>query len=75
MRRVIKAVAIAVMLGVTGIALLVGSLWLERGTEVTLPTPTGPLAVGRATYAWADAATADMLAPVPGARRELLVWI
>ena len=51
MRRVVKAVAIAVLLGVAGIGLLTGSLWLERGTEVTLPTPTGPLAVGRATNA------------------------
>jgi dienelactone hydrolase len=75
MSRVVKGIAGAVMLGVTAIVLLVGSLWLERGTAVTLPIPTGPLAVGRATYAWADAATTDTLAPVPGAKRELLVWI
>jgi dienelactone hydrolase len=72
---VVKAVGVVVLLGVAGIGLLVGSLWLERGTEVTLPTPTGPLAVGRTTYAWADTATTDTLAPVPGAKRELLVWI
>jgi predicted dienelactone hydrolase len=74
MRPVVKVAAIAILLGVAGIVILVGSLWLERGTEVTLPVPTGPFAVGRATYAWADAAV-DTLAPVPGSKRELLVWI
>ena len=62
-------------LGVLGVGALFGSLWLEHRTEVTLPTPTGPFAVGRATYAWADDAHADTLAPVPGTRRELVVWI
>jgi len=75
MKRVVKVLGSAILLGVAALALLVGSLWLERGTEVTLPAPSGPLAVGRATYAWADASATDALAPVPGARRELLVWI
>jgi predicted dienelactone hydrolase len=75
MSRVVNAAATAIMLGVGGIVILTGSLWLERGTEVTLPVPTGPFAVGRATYAWADATAADTLAPVPGSKRELLVWI
>jgi hypothetical protein len=35
------------MSGVLGIAVLLGSLWLERRTEITLPTPTGSFAVGR----------------------------
>jgi len=63
------------MLGVLGVGALFGSLWLEHRTEVTLPTPTGPFAVGRATYAWTDDAHADTLAPVPGTKRELIVWI
>jgi predicted dienelactone hydrolase len=62
-------------LGVAGIGALLGSLWLEHRTELTLPTPTGPFAVGRTTYAWADDADPDTLAPVPGTRRELVVWI
>jgi predicted dienelactone hydrolase len=74
-RRMLKAIAILVMLGVLGVAILFGSLWLERRTEVTLPAPTGPFALGRAIYDWPDAAHADPLAPVPGAKRELLVWI
>lgn len=61
--------------GALGVGVLLGLLWLERRTEITLPTPTGPFAVGRAIYAWADDATLDTLAPVPGTKRELLVWI
>ena len=73
--RVFKGFAVLALLGVLGVSVLLGSLWLERRTEVTLPTPTGPFAVGRATYAWADDAHSDPLAPVPGTKRELLVWI
>jgi dienelactone hydrolase len=74
-RRIFKCFAILAMLGVLGVAALLVSLWLEHRTEVTLPTPTGPFAVGRAVYDWADDATLDTLAPVPGTKRELLVWI
>jgi predicted dienelactone hydrolase len=63
------------MLGVLGVGALLGSLWLERRTEVTLPIPTGSFAVGRAIYDWTDDAGLDALAPVPGTKRELLVWV
>ena len=36
---------------------VVGALWLEHRTEITLPTPTGSFAVGRAIYDWTDDAT------------------
>jgi predicted dienelactone hydrolase len=72
--RIFKGCAILAVSGVLGIGVLLGALWLEHGTEVTLPAPTGPFAVGRAIYDWADAAS-DPLAPVPGTRRQLLVWI
>jgi hypothetical protein len=62
-------------LGVLGVAVLLGSLWLEHRTEITLPTPTGPFVVGRALYDWVDDTTVDALAPAPGTKRELLVWI
>jgi len=62
-------------LGVLGVGVLLGSLWLERRTEITLPPPTGSFAVGRAIYAWADDVHSDTLAPVPETKRELLVWI
>src|ERR1700694_1806311 len=73
-RRILKAVAVLAMLGVLGVGLLLGSLWLEQRTEVTLPTPTGSFAVGRGIYDWTDSATLDSLAPVQGTKRELLVW-
>ncbi|MGB4784432.1 MAG: hypothetical protein WAQ77_06940 [Candidatus Acidiferrum sp.] len=63
------------MLGVLGVAVLLGSLWVEHTTEITLPTPSGPFLVGRAIYDWTDEQAPDTLAPVPGAKRELLVWI
>jgi dienelactone hydrolase len=63
------------LLGVLGVGVLFGSLWLEHTIGITLPSPTGSFAVGRATYAWADDGTPDTLAPVPGTRRELVVWI
>src|SRR5437867_8438849 len=74
-RRVLTGFAALALLGVLGMGALVASLWLERRTSVPLPTPTGSFAVGRATYDWADEATLGSLAPVPGAKRELLVWI
>lgn len=40
-----------------------------------LPAPTGPHAVGRATFDWTDAQRVDPLAPQPGTPRELSVWL
>jgi predicted dienelactone hydrolase len=63
------------MFAFLGIAALLGALWLEHRTAIALPQPTGPFAVGRDVYDWADDATLDTLAPAPGTKRELLVWI
>ena len=73
-RRIFRVFAVLAMLGVLGIAVFLGSLWLEHESQITLPTPTGPFAVGRTIYDWADDKTLDALAPV-GTKRELLVWI
>lgn len=72
---IFKGFAIVAMLGVLAVAALLVSLWLEHRTDVTLPIPTGPFAVGRALYDWSDDETLDTLAPLPGTKRELLVWI
>jgi len=71
----IQSLRSVAMVGVLGLGALLGSLWLEHRTELTLPPPTGPFAVGRAIYDWTGDATLDTLAPVPGTKRELLVWI
>lgn len=73
--RLLKIVA-----GCAGAALLlVASAWAfgvwMSGRVVTLPAPTGPLAVGRRVYAWRDTTRADLLAPDPSASRELLAWV
>jgi platelet-activating factor acetylhydrolase isoform II len=75
MRKVLKGLAISGALTVFAIGALVGSLWVERRSELTLPTPTGPFTVGRTFDVWSDAAAFDALAPIPGTKRELLVWI
>jgi predicted dienelactone hydrolase len=74
-RRIVTALAALVMLIILAIGTLLGSLWVERGTEIALPVPTGPFAVGRTTYDWRDEAVTDALAPTPGTKREVVVWI
>jgi len=74
-RRTFKGFAVLAALGVLGVGALLGAFWLERRTEITLPAPTGSFPVGRAIYDWADDTKLDTLAPVPGTKRELLVWI
>jgi predicted dienelactone hydrolase len=74
-RRIFRGFAVLALSGVLGAGALLGALWLEHRAEVTLPVPTGPFPVGRVTYAWTDEAHEDTLAPVPGTKRELVVWI
>lgn len=71
----IKTLTVMVLFAVAGIAILLGSLWLDHTRETNLPTPTGPFAVGRTTYVWSDAAHAQLMAPQPGTKRELFAWI
>ena len=74
-RRVFTGCAAVIALGGLALGALVGFLWFEHRSEVTLPTPTGTLPVGRTISDWVDPAGLDTLAPTPGTRRELLVWI
>src|ERR1700674_5234464 len=73
--RVIRTMVVVGLFAVVGIAVLLGLLWLDHNRDTILPTPTGPFAVGRTTYAWSDPAHSDPLAPQPGAKRELFAWI
>jgi predicted dienelactone hydrolase len=74
-RRILKILIALALSGVLAAIALIGFLWLEHRTEVTLPAPTGPFAVGRALYDWVDDTTVDTLSPPPQSKRELLVWI
>jgi dienelactone hydrolase len=71
----IKIVVVMALFAVVAIAFLLGLMWLDHNRETTLPTPTGPFAVGRTTYVWSDPAHPDRTAPQPGTQRELLAWI
>jgi dienelactone hydrolase len=73
--RAIKIVLVVALFAVVAIAFLLGLMWLDHNRETTLPTPTGPFAVGRTTYVWSDPAHLDPTAPRPGPKRELLAWI
>jgi hypothetical protein len=73
-RWLIKAVAAVVMLCVLGITVLLGLLLLDHNRDTTLPTPTGPFAVGRTMFIWSDAHD-DPLAPQLHTKRELFAWI
>ena len=73
-RRTFKIMVGLAVFIVAGIALLLGALWLDHTRQTTLPTPTGPFAVGRTTYVWTDDADSDPMG-APGAHREVLAWI
>jgi len=73
--RVIRVLAGVAVFGVIAIAALLGLMWLDHKRETTIPTPTGPFAVGRTTCVWSDPTHLDPLAPQPGTKRELLAWI
>ena len=47
--RAIKIVLVVALFAVLAIAFLLGLMWLDHNRETTLPTPTGPFAVGRTT--------------------------
>jgi len=75
MRVLFKIVAGLALVPVVGVTVLLGLLFLDHNRETTLPSPTGPFAVGRATYVWTDPAHEDPMAPQPGTKSELLAWI
>lgn len=72
------AVRVAVGLAALGLAAgLAGVAYVEvgRGQAVELPSPPGQYPVGRTAYDWVSGDREDPLAPEPGAKRELLVWV
>jgi hypothetical protein len=72
---VIKSLVALALFAVVGLAVLFGLLYREHKTEIALPELTGHFAVGRATYTWVNNAETDELAPTPGTKREVVVWI
>ncbi len=64
------ALAVVALLGLVGLLTL---LWIEHDTSVTLPAPSGPLAVSRVVETWSDSHRPDPL--VPDQPTDLVVWI
>jgi hypothetical protein len=62
-----KAAAALATVIITLVSILFLLMRWERGTDITLPAPTGPFAVGRTTYAWTNKAATGEPA--------LLVWV
>jgi pimeloyl-ACP methyl ester carboxylesterase len=75
LRRLAKFAAAAAVVGFSLVAILLVVMWAEHRTAITLPPPTGPFAVGRATYAWTNESQIDELAPSPQSKRQVLAWI
>ena len=75
LRRIFRFVRWVFVLCASAIVLLFALLWSDHFRSTSLPTPTGPFAVGRAIYDWTDADGLDPLAPAPNTKRELLVWV
>lgn len=71
----IKVLAGLVLVLVAALAGLLCILWLDHTRATSLPTPSGPFAVGRTTMVWRDTTGLDAMAPRPGVERELFVWI
>lgn len=57
------------------LGLLVALIWIDHNRQTTLPTPTGPFAVGRTTAVWTDPTQPELMAPQPGTQRKLFAWI
>jgi len=75
LRRRLPTFLVLALLGALALGALAGFLWLEHRSEITLPFYTGPFTVGRAIYDWTDPVAVNTLAPAPGTKQELLVWI
>jgi hypothetical protein len=70
-RRMLKGLAALVILCAVGVTALLCALWIEHKTPISLPTPTGPYAVGRTTTFWTTD-TEDKSAPTPGTKLQSL---
>jgi dienelactone hydrolase len=74
-RRLAKAIAALAVFGAIVPMILFALLGREHKTELTLPAPTGRIAVGRTIITWVNDAETDELSPHPGAKREVVAWI
>ncbi|WP_344314686.1 hypothetical protein [Fodinicola feengrottensis] len=74
-RRWVRVVTAVALTPVLLIASYVAAVTVARAQPSALPAPTGFFTVGRKLLDWTDGSRVDPLAPVPGTRRELSVWL
>src|SRR5690349_15951072 len=74
-KALLKLIGVLVAVLVLGAATLVALVRVEHVSEMTLPKPTGRFAVGRTSFIWTNDNLTDELAPSPGAKRTVFVWI
>jgi predicted dienelactone hydrolase len=75
MRRWLRNLLVLALVAVLAGAGYVGYVAIRAAQPITLPAPTGPYPVGRATVEWTDSARVDPLAPQPGTPRRLSAWL
>jgi predicted dienelactone hydrolase len=74
-KKLLKGIVVLIGIVVACILICLILLFFEHNSQLALPLPTGPYAVGRTSYDWVDTTRTDSLAPIPNQKRELLVWI
>src|ERR1041385_2539946 len=74
-RRLLKIVGVLIVVLVLGGVTLVAMVRWEHGSEMTLPKPTGRFVVGRTSFTWTNEVLNDNLAPTPGTKRTVFVWM
>jgi predicted dienelactone hydrolase len=75
LRRAARPVAALLLVAVVVAAGYLAWVALQRSRPLSLPAPDGRYRVGRSELTWTDAGRTDPLAPRPGTRRTLSVWI
>ena len=73
--RIIKILLATPLFILAAISFVVALIGLDHFRETTLPTPTGPFAVGRTMCLWYDPMHLDPLAPKRATDRKLVAWI
>lgn len=74
-RRCLRTSLVLVVTVVLVVGGYIAYVAVRANQPVTLPAPTGRYPVGRTLFDWTDRARIDPLAPRPGVRRELSVWL
>jgi hypothetical protein len=73
--RLAKILLAIPLVAIAAFSVFVLLIWVDHFRQTTLPSPTGPFALGRARYLWKAPRHLDPPAPKPGASRELIAGV